>query len=351
MSASNIRYLSRNDFAARFEVLHDGGVIGELYPYDTPEISCKADTALKMSMRGVFIRPTFAVDWLHDRIRAIIVLNGEEYNAGIFLPITPVTQKSDGVELVEIEGYSLLYLAQRTKTEGIYHIDAGTNYIAAINALLLGAGLANYGGDDTTAVMATAREDWDEGTPYIEIINQLLGEIGYNSAWVDMQGKVWLTKYVDPGMDAIDHTYRADGESIITADYSYSDDSFDKANVFKLYCQNPEFEEPLSATAVNDDDASPFSTISLGARVLYVESVDNVPDQATLQAKADEMMRKSKYRTEMVEFTTAIVPGHQTYDTLAIDNGEITGIYREVEWTMRLAAGEYMTHRAERVSI
>lgn len=351
MNESNIRYQPRNTFAARFEVLRSGGVIGELYPYDTPEISCKADTALKMSMRGVFVRPTFAMDWLRDRIRAIIVLNGEEYNAGIFLPVTPVMRVSDGMELVEIEAYSLLYLAERTKTEGIYHIDAGVNYISAINALLLGAGLDNYGGDATTAVMATAREDWDEGTSYIEIINQLLGEIGYNSAWVDLQGKVWLTKYVDPGMDAIDHTYRADGESIITADYSYSDDSFDKANVFKLYCQNPEFEEPISATAVNDDESSPFSTVSLGARVLYVESVDNVPDLETLQERANEMMRKSKYRTETVEFTTAIAPGHQTFDTLAIDNGEITGLYREVEWTMRLAAGEYMTHKAERVSM
>ena len=160
-----------------------------------------------------------------------------------------------------------------------------------------------------------------------------------------------MTKYVDPGQDDVDHTYRADGESIITADYSYSDDTFDKANVFKLYCQNPEFPEPLSATAVNDDAASPFSTVSLGARVLYVESVDNVPDQATLQAKADEMMRKSKYRTETVEFTTAIAPGHKTFDTLAIDNGEITGLYRETEWRMELAAGGYMTHKAERVSM
>ena len=351
MSGSNIRYRARNTFAARFEVLHDGGVVGELYPYDAPEVQCVSASALKMSMKGVFLRPTFAVDWLHDRIRAIIQLNGVDYNAGIYLPITPIMQKNDGVELVEIEGYSLLYLAQRTKTEGIYHIDAGTNYIAAINALLLGAGLTNYGGDETAAVMATAREDWDEGTPYIEIINQLLSEIGYNSAWVDLQGKVWLTKYVDPGQDDVDHTYRADGESIITADYSYSDDAFDKANVFKLYCQNPEFEEPLSATAVNDDAASPFSTVSLGARVLYVESVDNVPDQATLQARADEMMRKSKYRTETVEFTTAIAPGHKTFDTLAIDNGEITGLYRETEWRMELTAGGYMTHKAERVSI
>ena len=91
--------------------------------------------------------------------------------------------------------------------------------------------------------------------------------------------------------------------------------------------------------------------MSLGARVLYVESVDNVPDQATLQERADEMMRKSKYRTETVEFTTAIVPGHKTFDTLAIDNGEITGLYRETEWRMELTAGGYMTHKAERVSI
>ena len=62
MSASNIRYRDRNTFAARFEVLHDGGVVGELYPYDAPEVQCVSTSALKMSMKGVFIRTTFAVD-------------------------------------------------------------------------------------------------------------------------------------------------------------------------------------------------------------------------------------------------------------------------------------------------
>ena len=102
MSASNIRYRDRNTFAARFEVLHDGGVVGELYPYDAPEVQCVSTSALKMSMKGVFLRPTFDVDWLHDKIRAIIQLNGVDYNAGIYLPITPILQKNDGVELVEI---------------------------------------------------------------------------------------------------------------------------------------------------------------------------------------------------------------------------------------------------------
>ena len=80
-------------------------------------------------------------------------------------------------------------------------------------------------------------------------------------------------------------------------------------------------------------------------------ALDIIKDIVEAEAKADEMMRKSKYRTETVEFTTAIAPGHKTFDTLAIDNGEITGLYRETEWRMELTAGGYMTHKAERVSI
>ena len=348
MNGSSI-YRSNNVVYARFEILRDGGVWTDLYAYEAPEVQCVTTSALKMSLRGTFYRPEKDVNYLTDRIRAVLCLNGQEYNMGVYIATTADELHTDEGDMVEIEAYSMLYLASRAKLEGVYHIDAGTNYISAVQSLLVACGITDYEADATSLKMPMAREDWEEGTPVLDVINELLDEINYNSAWVDLNGKVRLTKYTGPSTENIKHTYREGEYSVLYPEYTASTDLFDKANVFKCVCSNPDLSVPLVAVAVNEDPHSKFSTVSLGARVLYLENVDNVPDLDTLQERADNLRIKSLQTTQEVEFSTALVPGHETFDTIAIDSGEITGIYTETEWRATMDAAGIMTHRAKRV--
>lgn len=348
MNESHI-YAENNTVYARYEILKNGGVWTELYSAAPAEIQNISTSALKMSLRGTFYKPEKEVNFLTDRIRVVLHINGIDYNKGVFLATTLEEIGGEGGDKLEIEAYSILYLAQRSKVEGVYNIPKGTNYISAIQTLLLESGITEYEMEKTDLVMATDRQDWDEGTPRLQVINELLAEINYNSAWPDLDGKVRLTKYTPPSNANIRHTYRRGEYSVLTPEYKASTDLFGKPNVFKCICDNPELPEVLVATAVNEDPNSKFSTVSIGARVLYLERVDNVPDLTTLQERADNLRIKSLQTTQEVEFVTALMPGHQTYDTVALDNGDITGIYTETEWRATMDAAGLMVHKGKRV--
>ena len=128
------------------------------------------------------------INWLSDRLRVVVILNGVEYPCGVFIITTAPKRKVGGLKLIDIEGYSPLYLAQRKKLETRLHIDAGANYVTQINNLLIASGISDITSTATSLTLATAREDWEIGTPYLTIINQLLAEINYNSVWVNLNG-------------------------------------------------------------------------------------------------------------------------------------------------------------------
>lgn len=295
------------------------------------------------------IEQTQGIQWLTDRIRPMLIINGTEYPCGIYIATTPRRILTGGMTVWEVEAYSVLYLANRVKIEGAYTIPAGTNYIGAVQELLQMAGITNYEADQTELVLSTDRADWSSGTPVLTVINTLLSEINYRSAWVDLTGKVRLTKYSVPSADNIQHTYGKGRYSIVSADATAATDYFDKANVFRAVCSSPDLEEPLVATAENNDPNSPYSTTALGIRILQEEYVDSVPDLATLQERAENMLTKSLQTTETVEFTTALCPVHESWDTVALDLGDVTGIYTETEWSMVLDVSGEMRHVAERV--
>lgn len=289
------------------------------------------------------------INWMTDRVRPVLIVNGVEYPCGVFIATTLDTKIVAGHEILSMEAYSPLYLANRVQIEGAYTIKAGTNYLTAVQELLRSAGITNYEAEDTTLTLAVDRADWDIGTPVLTVVNELLSEINYRSAWVDLTGKVRLTKYAAPSADDIQHTYTQGAYSIVSSDASVTTDYFSKANVFRAVCASPDLSEPLVATVENNDPNSPYSTATLGVRILQTETVDGVPDLATLQERAENMLTKSLQTTETVEFVTALCPVHGSWDTVGLVIDGVTGIYTETGWSMVLDASGEMRHTAERV--
>ena len=122
-----------NTFSARYEILRGNAVYTEIFAVDdTPEIQNSNSSALKMTFRGNFFAYGKDVNFLSDRLRAIITINGNDYPVGIYVVTTETKTHSNGMDAVEIEGYSLLYLAHRKRLEAPLYIEAGTNYITQI---------------------------------------------------------------------------------------------------------------------------------------------------------------------------------------------------------------------------
>jgi len=344
-----MRLNAYNQYAERFEILRENAFFSEIIAVDhSVEVQNVENSELKMSLRGAFFQVPDKINLLTDRLRPLMIINGTEYPLGKYVVTTETRISANGVEQIEIEAYSLLYLAKRKKIEERLSISAGDNYISFIMSLLNQCGIKDIDAEQSSLTFSTAREDWDIGTPYLDIINQLLTEINYNTAWVDLNGTVRLTKYTAPRVSDILHCYSADEYSIIESNHSRTTDRYGKSNVFRVTCENPEHKEPMVAIAENNSPDSPYSTVNIG-RILHSERVNNIPDQETLQNYANRLRDQSLQETETVEFYTAIAPTHTSHDVVALDSGTLTGIYVETEWTLPMSPGASMTHKARRI--
>lgn len=288
------------------------------------------------------------VNWLTDRIKLSVDIDGIRYPMGVYIPATISERGGDGEVILSIEGYSILYQAERVKLESPLVFKAGLYYFSAIEELLLMAGITWYEMEPTALVLSTDRE-WEVGVSIISIINELLDEINYRSAWVDLAGKVRITKYAAPSPENIRHEYAAGEFSVLSGDWARTNDYFGKANVFRCVCSNPEIGEPLVAVAENTDPENPYSVEKLGTRIMHLEEVDNVPNLSVLQERADNLLMKSLQVVDEVEFQTAIMPNHGCFDVIALDDGDLTGIFEETGWNCSLGHSGAMVHTARRI--
>ena len=343
-----MRLDASNVWSARYEVLRDGAVYAEIHAVDqSGEVQFIDSSELKMSVRGRFFGFS-GIDFLTDRLRPVVTVNGTDYPCGVYVITTETEMQSDGLVTREIEGYSLLYLAQRKKIESRLHLSAGSNYITEILALLSGCGISSFQTVPTDLTLSADREDWEIGTPVLQIVNELLEEINYRQAWVDLAGNVCLTPWEAPSLENIDHTYSEGEYSMIETGYTRSTDRYGKANVFRVVCDSPDLDEPMVAVSENNAEGSPFAISRLG-RILYTENVDGTPSQEALQARADRLRDESMQITEEAEYYTAPIPEHDAYDIVGLANGDLTGIYTETEWRLPMSPGESMYHKARRV--
>lgn len=333
----------------RCEILRSGVPVGTLRFADPPEISCERDAEIHMTLRGTF-RHTDAIDYMRDEIRPVMILDGVETPLGVFRAAT-MTARDDGAGAIwdEIEAYDRGVALTWAKTETRWYKPAGASYRDAVLELLVGDGIGTAFMSPTDAVLQTARE-WDVGTTHLEIINELLAELNYDPIWFDGYGSAQMRAYAAPGADAIAHTWSdVQRVKVLRPGYTATRDVFDAPNVFICRVTNPEYETTMQAVAVNDAPDSALSVIARGIRIPEVTDVDNISSADALQAYADMLCAESRMIDEMVQAETLPLPGHGVGDVVALTLGELTGIFREESWTMRLSAGEPMVHTLRRV--
>lgn len=338
-----------NTFSVHYEVLRGRTAIGEIYAADdSAEVRFMGSSELAMSFRGTFFMPPAGVDFLTDRLRPVVVLNGREYPCGIYCITTETETTEDGCELKGLQGYSVLYLAKRTKIEERITIKAGENYITRIVSLLASCGIEDIDAEATDYTIAADRSDWEIGTSVLTIVNTLLKEINFRPAWVDLGGRVRLRAYRTPTAADVVRVYADDEYSVLEAGYTRTEDRFGHANVFRVECDSPDLDKPMAAISVNDSAASPYAVSKIG-RILHVERVDGTPSQDALQEHANRLRNESLYTTEDAEIAVAPIPECNAYDVISILHGRLSGFYTVMSWRLPLSAGASMTQEIRRV--
>lgn len=336
----------------RVDVLRGGVPYDRLLYSSPPSIYCDADADIALSMRGEFIRNE-RVNYLTDELRPIVIIDGVESPVGVYRFVTRRELYRAGGHIYDsIEAYDRSIALQWAKLESRDFWPAGTSYDTVITHYLTLAGITNVAFTPSPHVLQSDREDWDVGTQYLTIVNTLLAEMNYQKLWFDVNGVAQVKPYEPPSVANVRHTYStSDGVSFIYPEYATEVDLYSKPNVFIVILENPEYPEPMYATAVNDTPGSQLSTISRGLRIPQVYKVNNIASAEELQNYANKLRDESMQGSEYMEMQAAIRPGHNPGDTVALAVGDKTGVYREVGWSFSMQTGTYMSHRLQKVVI
>lgn len=331
----------------RVEIIRNGARVKELKAKSAPRICFNSDSEIKSGMSGIFkadaeFRP------LTDELKVIQIIDGIEYSAGIYSVSTLTDKYTDNEHDVNIESYDRCFLLQSTRTETMYHISSGTNYVEAVKELLSKAGIALYIARPTTSTMSTDREDWDIGTSYLAIINQLLSEINYSPIWFNSDGYAMIQP--EPAITPENISHRLIGNEITVLGENCSSvlDIYNAPNVIIAVCNNPDSDTPLTSVAVNDNPLSSLSVFNRGRRISQVYRVDNIADQSALDEYANKIMNESMLTSETVTALTANLPNFGYKDIIEIEHSQIRGLYVDAKWEMTLKAGSQMRHTLRR---
>ena len=335
----------------RYTVMRNGADFGILRPAggSWPRILMDDSGEIKTSLSGSFVPPDFDVNWLHDEIRPELILDGVPHTLGRFLPATITPKKTDTSETVQIEAYDRCWLARDYKTETMQYFQAGVNYVSAVSSLLAAAGVGTVSAVATTKTLPEAREDWEIGTSYLSIANELLREINYKDVWFDSDGICRLEPFETISAANIKHVLDdRDVQSMLLPGISRETDIYSAPNVFIVLCSNPDKDAAMVATASNNSPQSPLSITSRGRRIAQVTQVNNIASQEELQAMADRQLTDSLISGETIQVTTGLLPGFGVGEITALQYGDVFAVCRERAWQMNLQPGGTMTHTLER---
>lgn len=340
------------DIEFRYIVVRSGADCGEIFPIGSsaPSLRMTESSEIKMSLSGYFMDPGDSVDWLSDQIRPEMIIDGIVYPLGVYLPATVQVKESMAERSIYVEAYDRCWMIKDHCAESSIYFEAGENYIEVVESLLTECGIPLTLKTETTETLAEAREDWNIGTSYLTIINQLLDEINYNPLWFNQDGLAVLEPASSPNRSVIEHVLSdKDPTTMILPSISLTTDIYHSPNVFIVVCSNADKSSAMVARAENTNPQSPLSIQRRGRRISSVTQVDNISSQDELQAYADRLLTESLITGEQIIVQSALLPGFGVDDVTALQYGDLFSICIEREWTMQLYAGGTMTHTLEKV--
>lgn len=320
------------------------------------QCSVTMDTTQQIARTAQFmLQDDGSINYLTDRIQPWVLVwvppNGwAEFPLGVFILSTPPRQ-TDAAQVItrQINGYDLTQILVDEKVQDRYTVAAGTNYISAVASLLSTAGITQTNLTATSLTLPTAK-DYEIGTAFIDIINDLLSAINYRPLWFDANGVAQAMPYMSPSVLPPAYTYQDDSQSVMTPEVNDNLDLFDVPNVW--VCTVDETDTTtLVSRYVNDNPNSPTSTVNRGRQIVKYVSGLTAPNQATLDAYAQQQAEQDSQIYNTVVFETAIMPFHEAYDAIQL-NYSVMGIsdkFFEIGWSLNLAPGATMNHTIQKV--
>lgn len=279
----------------------------------------------------------------------LMMPNGKEakFPLGSFY-IVPSLQSELNINMVNIVGYDMGKIFSDDKADTRVFVDS-TDVYTSIIAQFIGRRYMNFDVEESEYTKSFPQE-WDIGTSYLTIINDLLRGINYDPLHFDENGKAICREHVSVYERLIDFQYLADDMSIILDGITTSSDKFDTPNKWIRYTENVDAPYYISVV-VNDDDKSPYSVQNRGRMIVDSAVVNDIASQQALDNYTNRIAAEAMQSTERIEFSTLNMPGHDYRECLyvKVPSYDIDGRYIEVAWEMELVSGGQMRHICEKV--
>lgn len=299
------------------------------------------------------------IDYLSDRIRPSMVLDMPEMNGkakgkiefplGVFILSSPERIDDENGVTRDIEAYDLSLILVEDKVDDMYTVRAGTNYKTAIIDVLKSAGITDYAIADTDKTVPRDLQ-FEVGTSKNTIVNSLATNINFTPVIVDVNGTFTSSPYVLPQDRAVDYTYEDNDISVIMRGVTDELDTFNVPNRWVIVRTNSE-EEPLRSVYTNTNPDSPTSTINRGRVIVDYRELEDIADQAALDAYTKRIADNASQIYGKSKFSTALMPMHDYHDIIQLKYSKL-GInekFTETAWNMQLVAGGTMSHEIRRV--
>jgi hypothetical protein len=294
------------------------------------------------SVNGKWLEVDNTFDMFSDRLRPVMIINGEEYNFGDYMVIAAPLE-DDGKEcLYDIEAYDETMLLKQAALTSRKYYAKNTPYMTIIGALLTDCGLSKIIEDPTDAKI-TIDHEYAIGTPYLDIINELLDEINYSHIYSGQSGYLYITQ--NATKIKADYIYD-DNNSTIVDSIKTDTDVYSLPNVVVGYVSSPDIPTVMKYKRVNDSPESVISTVRRGYNVVKSFELNDCPDMTTLQLAVDNKFLESTQATETAEISTMPDGNHPYGSYVSLGQNGTNTLFREVGWSIEF--GGTMSHNLER---
>jgi len=293
------------------------------------------------------------INFLNERIKPYFCLKmGLEWirwGQGIYLLSSPDRNEQNGGIYRNIEAYDKGLILKEDMTDNRYFIASGTPYTNAIRDLIISAGIIKISIQESNLVLSIDKE-YPIGTSKLDIINDLLNSINYNSAYFDENGFCMIRKYVNPIERVYEFEYITDSKSITIYGASETLDTFSIPNKFVRYVENPETGYMI-ASFINDKASNPLSTVSRGRAITDIKSITDIADQSTLEDYVKKVASEKSQVFGGVKFSSLTMPHHSLSDCLYIKNNNLNMSEKFIEtaWNIDAYEGGLMSHTCRKV--
>lgn len=343
-----LRYDGSNYYRVRL-IFTTGGEVWIAVTNGTTQIGAAEDPGLSYSPG----------DWFNVRARVVgQTVLGRVWADGADEPTEWTVEREITSSTIDegLAGYSASGFPANTNTSpelryDTIEVDANPQDLVTgvVEHVLSEAGITEVTTTPSSESLPTVRE-WEPGTPKLEIINDLLDSITYESLSFDEDGVAVVRPYTSPQDRPAEYTYADGDESVMLPQVVQERDLHSVPNQWVVASGEPD-ETPMRVVYTNSDPASPTSTVRRGRTITQFDDEQEATSEPALIEKVARLAFESSQVYEAIEFDTALMPVHSGNDVYRIefDPLAVAAKYAEHSWQMPLDASATMRHRARRV--